>query len=159
MRRSGDGFVRCSDGHVRWGVYGAAGVVFVARVDGVPLAMLQLRSGFAHEGGTWSCAGGALDLGETPEEGALREATEEVGPPPPGARLIGEHVFRPADDWSYTTVVIEVDRPFGGSMNFETDAVDWVPLDEVEHRPLHPGFAAAWPHVRAIVEGAGPAPV
>ena len=30
-RRTGDGFMRCSDGHVRWGIYGAAGVVFVVR--------------------------------------------------------------------------------------------------------------------------------
>jgi 8-oxo-dGTP pyrophosphatase MutT (NUDIX family) len=47
--------MRCSDGHVRWGVFGAAGVVFVLR-DGVgtPRVMLQKRSAFAHEGGTWS---------------------------------------------------------------------------------------------------------
>lgn len=155
MQRSGDGFMRCGDGHVRWGVFGAAGVVFVTRgwdEPGEDVVMLQLRSGFAHEGGTWSCAGGALDEGESAYEGALREASEEVGPPPRGERLLGEYVFAPAEDWSYTTVVVEVTHPFGGSMNFETDAVDWVPLSVVDQRPLHPGFAAAWPHVRAIIE-------
>lgn len=150
-RRSGDGFVRCSDGHVRWGVFGAAGVVFVTRHDGSPLVMLQLRSGFAHEGGTWSCAGGALDEGETPLEGALREASEEVGGFAGDATVLGEYVFAPADDWSYTTVVVEVAEVFGASMNFETDAVDWVPVDAVTQRPLHPGFAAAWPHLRDII--------
>lgn len=154
--RSGDGFVRCSDGHVRWGRFGAAGVVFVHRNGAVPRVMLQLRSGFSHEGGTWSCAGGALDEGETPAQGALREASEEVGPPPDGHRLVGEYVFAPAVDWSYTTVVIEVDEPFGQSLNFETEAVEWVPVDEVHLRPLHPGFAAAWPHLRGIVEGVAP---
>ena len=79
-RQTGDGFMRCSDGHVRWGVYGAAGVVFVVHdTHGSPLVMLQKRSAMAHEGGNWSCAGGALDLGETAFEGALREASEEVG--------------------------------------------------------------------------------
>ena len=87
--------MRCSDGHVRWGVYGAAGVVFVVRDADAdarrtarpnPRLMLQKRSAFAHEGGTWSCAGGALDLGETPIEGALREAMEEVGTCPGSRR-------------------------------------------------------------------------
>ena len=152
-RQTGDGFMQCSDGHVRWGVYGAAGVVFVVHdAHGEPLVMLQKRSAMAHEGGNWSCAGGALDLGETPYEGALREATEEVGPPPGTPRLLGQYVFEPATDWRYTTVVVEVDEPFGSSMNFETDEVDWFPLDYVEQLPLHFGFATAWPHLRAIIE-------
>jgi 8-oxo-dGTP diphosphatase len=114
--------------------------------------MLQKRSAFAHEGGTWSVAGGAMDEGETPYEAALREATEEVGEIPDGHRLLGEYVFAPAVDWQYTTVVVDVDGPFGSSINFETDAVEWVPLDEVTERPLHAGFAAAWPHLRAIID-------
>ena len=149
--------MRCSDGQIRWGIYGAAGVVFVTDIDGRPHVMLQLRSGFAHEGGTWSCAGGALDEGETAYDGALREAEEEVGPAPVH-RLLGQHVFAPADDWTYTTLVIEVERPFGGSMNFETDAVAWVALDDVERKPLHPGFAAAWPHLRSILLRGSDAP-
>jgi hypothetical protein len=32
---------------------------------------------------------------------------------------------------------------------FESVALRWVPLTEVETMPLHPGFAASWPHVRA----------
>lgn len=165
FRRSGDGFMRCSDGHVRWGVFGAAGVLFVWRsrgieglADGTPLVMLQKRSAWAHEGGTWSCAGGALDEGETAYDGALREASEEVGEIPEHHWVLGEYVFAPADDWTYTTLVVEVDHHFGASVNFETDAVVWVPCDLVDHRPLHAGFAAAWPHLRAIVEAASGAP-
>ena len=152
--RSGDGFMRCSDGHVRWGVFGAAGVLFVVRPhDEPPLVMLQKRSAMAHEGGTWSCAGGAIDEGETPFQAALREAAEEVGDIPEHHRVLGQYVFAPADDWTYTTIVLEVDQHFGASVNFETDAVVWVPLQLVDHRPLHAGFAAAWPHLRAIVDG------
>lgn len=152
MRRTGDGFMLCSDGHVRWGVFGAAGVVFVVRESDGPRVMLQKRSMMAHEGGTWSCAGGALDADEEPLAGALREAAEEVGPPLGEVRLVGEYVFRPADDWSYTTVVVEVDERFGSSINFETDAVGWFTPDEVSALPLHAGFAAAWPHLRPLVE-------
>ncbi len=146
--------MRCSDGHVRWGVYGAAGVVFVVREAGStqPRLMLQKRSAFAHEGGTWSCAGGALDLGETPLEGALREAMEEVGEMPGTATLIGQYEFVPATDWTYTTVVVEVEERFGESINFETDAVGWFTFDEVDTLPLHAGFASAWPHLRGIIE-------
>jgi 8-oxo-dGTP pyrophosphatase MutT (NUDIX family) len=114
--------------------------------------MLQKRSAMAHEGGTWSCAGGALDRGEMPLDGALREAAEEVGTIPGEPRVIGEYLFSPAVDWAYTTVVVEVDERFGSSVNFETDAVGWFRPDDVEQLPLHAGFAAAWPHVRAIVD-------
>ncbi|MEQ1874870.1 MAG: NUDIX hydrolase [Ilumatobacteraceae bacterium] len=154
-QRSGDGFLRCSDGNMRWGVFGAAGVVFMLRRNGEPtLVMLQRRSAWAHEGGTWSCAGGAIDEGETPFEAALREASEEVGEIPTHSAVIGEYVFAPASDWSYTTVVLEVDELFGGSVNFETDEVAWVPVHLVDTLTLHAGFAAAWPHLRAIVAGA-----
>ena len=151
MRGSGDGFVRCSDGHVRWGVYGAAGALFVHRADDEPKVMLQKRSAWAHEGGTWSVAGGALDQGETPHEGALREAAEEVGAVP-DHEIVGEVVFAPADDWAYTTIVVEVAGPFGDSINFETDAVGWFTVDEVDELRCHAGFAAAWPDLRAIIE-------
>jgi 8-oxo-dGTP diphosphatase len=139
---------------MRWGLYGAAGVVFVTTGEAGPLVMLQLRSGWSHEGGTWSCPGGALEVGEEVLEGALREASEEVGVPDVG-RFLGQYVFDPVPEWSYTTVVVEVDAPFGLTMNFESEAVAWVPVGEVDGYGLHPGFAAAWPHVRPIAETAG----
>lgn len=154
MRGSGDGFIRCSDGHVRWGRFGAAGVLFVHRgIDGLHV-MLQKRSGFAHEGGTWSVSGGALDSGESPIEGALREASEEIGDIPPH-RLLGSYEFAPASDWTYTTVVVEVEDRFGYSANFETDAVGWFRPAEVDALELHAGFAAAWPELLAIARAQG----
>lgn len=137
-------------------MFGAAGVVFVVRGEGEPaLIMLQRRSMWAHEGGTWSCAGGAIDEGESPYEAALREASEEVGDIPLHHAVLGEYVFAPASDWSYTTVVLEVDELFGGSVNFETDEVAWVPVHLVDTLTLHAGFAAAWPHLRRVIAAAG----
>jgi 8-oxo-dGTP diphosphatase len=155
--RSGDGFLRCSDGHVRWGRFGAAGVIFVHRgiAEGTTV-LLQKRSVWAHEGGTWSCAGGAIDEGEEPFDAALREAEEEIGFLRVAHQSIGEYVFAPADDWTYTTAVVEVAERFGASLNFESEDAAWVPIADVDQRPLHAGFAAAWPHLRTIVEVSAP---
>jgi len=151
-RRTGDGFIQCSDGHVRWGIYGAAGVVFLHRDGDEKWVMLQKRSAMAHEGGTWSCAGGALNREEMPLDGALREAVEEVGVIPEPYSVLGRYIFKPALDWAYTTLVVEVHERFGASLNFETEAVAWVDVGDVDQLALHAGFAAAWPHVRAIIE-------
>ena len=158
-RGSGDGFVQCSDGHMRWGIYGAAGVVFVTpRTEALPLVMLQLRSGWSHEGGTWSCPGGALEYGEDPLSGALREASEEVGVPA-AARYLGQYVFDPAPEWRYTTVVVEVDGPFGLTMNFESDAVEWVAgRPRRGARRCTAGSPPRGPHVRPLAELAGTEP-
>lgn len=151
--RSGDGFIRCSDGAVRWGVFGAAGVVFVAVVDGVPLALVQQRSRWSHEGGTWSCPGGAIDEGEEPLEAALREAWEELGPLPTEFEVVGAYEFTPADDWRYSTFVVRVSAPFATDPNFESEAIEWLPVEAIDALPMHRGFAAAWPRVREIVCG------
>lgn len=66
--------------------------------------------------------------------------------------IVGEYVFRPSADWAYTTLVVEVERQFGESINFETDEVGWFTIDEVAALPVHAGFAAAWPHLRELVE-------
>ncbi len=151
--RSGDGFLHCDDGHTRWGRYGAAGALFIVRAEEGTEVLMQLRSSLAHEGGTWSCPGGAIDEGETPLEAALRESTEEVGPPPEPFEVLGEYVFAPAGNWRYVTSVIQVPHRFGEAANFETTEVRWCTGDEVERLPLHPGFAAAWPHLWRIATG------
>jgi hypothetical protein len=33
----------------------------------------------------------------------------------------------------------------------ESVALEWVPVDEVTSRPLHPGFAASWPALRSAL--------
>lgn len=148
--RSGDGFLHCDDGHVRWGRYGAAGALFVYQGERGIEALMQLRSARAHEGGTWSCPGGAIDRGESPLVAALRETTEEVGAPPEPYELLGDYVFAPAGDWRYVTSVIRVSRRFGAPTNFETTEVRWCTGAEIDRLPLHPGFAAAWPHLWEI---------
>jgi 8-oxo-dGTP diphosphatase len=44
---------------------------------------------------------------------------------------------------------VRVDRLFAPLVaDAESVAVRWVPLDDVDALPLHPGFAASWPALR-----------
>ena len=147
MRASGDGFVTLADGSRRWGLFGAAGVL-VRHVDGddaEPHYFLARRSMHTHLGGTWAIPGGALDEGETPIEGALREFDEEIG------IALAHHEFTVVDTyeddhggWSYTTLVVEVRDRFDlpTALTWETAEVRWVPRSELDQLELFGAFRA-----------------
>jgi 8-oxo-dGTP diphosphatase len=150
--RSGDGFLACSDNNIRWGRFGAAGILFVLRGTERPEVLLQLRSHLSHEGGFWSCPGGALEEGEMSFAAAWRESDEELGPLPDKWRLCGQHIFRPVEDWQYTTFVVEVSHRFGSPRTFESVDIAWVPVGRVLEYSLHPGFESAWPRLRQVLD-------
>ncbi len=134
---------------MRWGRFGAAGVL-VRHVDGdgVPWLFLARRSPFCHRGGTWGIPGGALDWGEEPLQGALREFGEEVGTLPSAFTVADVH----QDDhggWSYWTIVVDVDErfPVPESLNWETDEARWVAAHEIATLPLFDAFASTLQHL------------
>ena len=143
--RTGDGWVEGPDGRRFWGKFGAAGLL---AVDAEWRILMQLRSPHSHLGGTWALPGGARDAGEDAQAGALREAGEEAGVPHDALEPWFEHVVD-LGVWSYTTCVMRVHRPFEPVISdAESLELRWVPIDEVEQYPLHPGFADAWPTLR-----------
>ena len=75
----GDRFVRCGQGHVHWGRFGAAGLLPFC--DGHVL--LQQRATITVGGGTWGVFGGARAREETAVEAALRETGEDLDAEPP----------------------------------------------------------------------------
>jgi 8-oxo-dGTP pyrophosphatase MutT (NUDIX family) len=140
----GDAWVDGPQGRF-WGTYGAAGLLIAHPSGGV---LLQLRAVWSHLGGTWGLPGGARKPGETPEQAAVREADEEAGVPPELVEVIGTSVLD-LGYWSYTTVLARAREAFEPIVgDAESVALRWVPVDEVEELPLHPGLAASWPELR-----------
>lgn len=135
----GDGFIVLADGSARWGKFGAAGVL-VRCGDRVFVAQRSLH---CHNGGTWAIPGGALDLDESPLEGALREFAEEIGHELAGFEVAEIH----EDDhggWSYWTIVVDLPEPFDPPpvLQWETAAVAWVTPRELATMELHAAFEA-----------------
>lgn len=144
----GNGWVWCDLGHRHWGRFGAAGILIT---DGSHV-VLQHRAGWTHEGDTWALPGGARDSHEDSVAAALREAVEETTLDParvtPFAEWIDDH-----GGWSYTTVLATAEsRVDLAPANRESTAVIWWSVDAVDELHLHSGFAAAWPHLRALID-------
>ncbi|HSI93131.1 MAG TPA: NUDIX hydrolase [Jiangellaceae bacterium] len=118
----------------------------LASPDGAVL--LQHRAEWSHYGGTWGLPGGARASAEPAHTAALREATEEAAVPVAAVRpshsWIEDHRA-----WSYTTLVGQAPhRVHAYPADLESHEIRWVPFDEVEALPLHPGFAAHWGRLR-----------
>jgi 8-oxo-dGTP pyrophosphatase MutT (NUDIX family) len=134
---------------VYWGTFGAAGLLLAHPEAGV---LLQLRAIWSHLGGTWGLPGGARKADETPEAAAIREADEEAGVPPELVTVLGSSVFD-LGYWSYTTVLARAERLFTPIVgDAESEALRWVPLEEVETLPLHPAFGSSWPALRSRLD-------
>lgn len=146
-RNPGDAWVEAQSGERYWGRFGAAGLVALDPARGV---LLQHRVAWSHHGGTWGIPGGARHLGEAAVPAAFREAAEEAGVPEVQVRARATSVLD-LDVWTYTTVVADVIEPFEPTISDpESLELAWVPVDQVDSLPLHPGFAASWPGLRAL---------
>lgn len=144
-RDPGDAWVEAPTGERYWGRFGAAGLLAVDAERGI---LLQHRVSWSHFGDTWALPGGARHEGESARDGALRESAEEAGVPMDAVRPRFESVLD-LGIWSYSTLVADVTTPFEPVISDpESVALEWVPVDDVASRPLHPGFAAAWPMLR-----------
>ena len=146
LRDPGDAWVEGPNGKKYWGTFGAAGLLLLHPPLGV---LLQLRAEWSHQGGTWGIPGGALKKGEDAVTAAIRESQEEAGIPDDAARVIDHSVYD-LGFWSYTTVLAIADAYFEPLItDLESAALEWVALDDVHHRDLHPAFAQSWPDLQS----------
>ena len=145
--RDGDGWIQCSCGNKHWGLHGAAGLLLVRERQ----VLLQHRAPWVHNGDTWGIPGGARDSHESAVEAAIREAVEEIGINPAFLTPIGDFI----DDhstWSYHTVVAQADAELVAiELNEESASVEWVAIDDLTSKNLHPSFAATLPKLLALL--------
>jgi 8-oxo-dGTP diphosphatase len=118
---------------------------------GPAAVLLQQRSWWGSYGGSWGPPGGARDSHESVVRAALREAIEECAIDPRPVRVHGV-----LDDdhggWTYHTVLASAPAELPAlAVSEETSEVAWIPVDDVERLPLHPGFASQWPLLRAAL--------
>lgn len=154
-RQPGDGWVQCRCGRRHWGLAGAAGLlVWSGDEDGAARAVvLQHRAPWSDQGGTWGVPGGALVPGESPVDGALREAAEEAGIDAAAVEPGPEHVLDHGD-WRYTTVVARAVAPIAPRpTDAESLEIAWVDVADVPGLPLLGAFADAWPVLRGLLGG------
>jgi hypothetical protein len=93
----------------------AAGILFVDETGHVLLAKRA-------DNGAWACAGGHIDPGEAPEQAAVREAQEELGGCPDGARAFFCRTTYQGCD--FTTFIQRVKR-FTPQLNEENTEFGW----------------------------------
>jgi prephenate dehydrogenase/8-oxo-dGTP pyrophosphatase MutT (NUDIX family) len=133
-RHAGDGWVKCDCGREHWGKNGAAGIFLVKQKDGeVSEVLLQHRALWSAEGGTWGTPGGAIDLNETPRDGAIREAWEEAGVEADKIDVLGE-ITRDHGPWKFTNVLAVVKdgaQIDAKPQDQESLAVQWFSVSDV----------------------------
>jgi 8-oxo-dGTP diphosphatase len=140
VQTDGNGWVTCGCGHRHWGKYGAAGL-FLRVGDQV---LVQLRPGWAHQGGSWAIPGGARDSHESVLAAAMREAHEEAAIEAADLTVTGVHRLQ-HPDWRYDTVIATAARRPEVTEHAESVELRWVTADDLRGMQLHPGFADSLP--------------
>ncbi len=114
----------------------AAGCLFLARAT--RRLLIAHRSEHVLEPHTWGTWGGAIDPGETPKQGVIREVVEEAGYSG-HFDLIPLYVFAHPSGFKYHNYLAVVDDEFVPTLNWETQGFVWTAKGKWPH-PLHPGL-------------------
>ena len=128
-----------------WGNQGA-GAIFLAEDTG--RILLQHRSPYVNEPGTYGVLGGAIEADEDPMAGMKREVDEEADyHGPMRARLI--YLFK-SGKFRFFNYLVVVPHEFEPKHSWESDGHVWTTLDNLPS-PLHFGVEALLPRLKQAV--------
>jgi len=140
---------RNNAGREYWGKAAAGAILYCVSTGRI---LLGKRAYWVNEPNTWGGFGGAVDPGESPETGMLREVREETG--------LNEHSIAETrllwvfvdGAFRYYNFLCFVHEEFTPRLSSETSEAIWCTLDDLP-KPLHFGFKALLPHLReALLE-------
>ncbi|MEW6637190.1 MAG: NUDIX hydrolase [Actinomycetota bacterium] len=91
--------------------------------------VVLIRRGTDPFEGQWALPGGFVEVGETVEQAAVREAAEETGMAVEIARLVGVYSDPERDPRGHNVSVAFLARPVGGDLSAASDAAEVAVLD------------------------------
>jgi 8-oxo-dGTP pyrophosphatase MutT (NUDIX family) len=119
-----------------WGTQ-AAGCLFVAK--DTKRLLFAHRGQYVLEPDTWGTWGGALDTGETPVQGVIREIKEEAGYKGKFLLIKLSKFTHVKSGFIYHTFLAKVSKEFKPVLNWESQGYKWVEFGNWP-KPLHPGL-------------------
>jgi len=91
--------------------------------------VVLVRRGSEPFEGRWALPGGFVEVGETVEKAAVREAAEETGLAVELSRLVGVYSEPDRDPRGHNVSVAFLARPVGGELEASSDAAEVAILD------------------------------
>ena len=142
---------RCDAGHHHQDRHGAAGLLVRHRDEHGKMHYLLHQLARGGDRGKWDLPGGRLHEHETPYDGAMREAREEIGTLPGDLRY-HHKVTDHHGGWSYVTHVLDSPSKFmprlNGSTPEETLDARWMTAREAAGVPMRDGLSETWQVIR-----------
>ncbi len=86
--------------------------------------------------GRWAIPGGGVEIGETVEQAAVREAKEETGLDIKLTGLVGVYSDPGRDPRGHTVSIVYHAVPVGGDMKADTDAAEVIKTGDLFKNPL-----------------------
>jgi 8-oxo-dGTP diphosphatase len=124
----------------------AAGILFT---DGHKMLLLK-RSDEGDHGSTWALPGGKGKDGETDIGTAIRETKEETGLESiPGYRF--ESIVTQNGRQKFTVFFYRVSSPFDVKISNEHTDWEWVSLESLRDKDLHPKFEESIPRYLQVI--------
>ena len=144
----------CFLGHRHWGQDGAAGLFLVAA------GRLLLVAHPAPARGSvtmWALPSSARERGENAQHASLREASSAIGVQPDQVVVFAEFVDNHGG-WTYTTIMARAGHCLDvlPPDKAQSTVAEWVDLDAVQGRALHPELEANFAQLRKLFEDSPP---